>query len=349
MFIFLLFSSFRPFLSFRSLFFFITFTLTLTFSFPLSLSRLEAGTVHAIIAADTNDWDIGPGALVDFKRLRTESRRIAEATGLNLHVYPFKGDQYRAEAIVECLASLNVAADDIILYLHTSHGVRTHSMQLDPLPILEFGPHAALYLSDLTKLIEDKHPRLSVILADCCQACIPDIFEPPLLHVAIKAGAPSVRELQLEQYRRLFLLPRGTIILLGSAPGGLARVTSLYGSYCTFYWTQTLNKHSKNAEPITWKEVLEETKDMVKGITTTHIMHPTYVNKPQHIWYSIQIDTEEPFISPTPSFIPRWRTHSPIQDIRHIAQYGISTLEDEQKEINSTKNPITNPTLEVPQ
>lgn len=277
----------------------------------LSLSlfpALHAATLHSIIASDTLDWEMGPAATVDFKRIRHESRRIAEATGLELVFYEFRGLNYRAQAIVDCLQALDIAKEDVVLYFHSSHGQRTYSMGLDPLPILDFGLRNGLYLRDVVTLIEEKQPRLSVIIADCCNPWMDSSFLPPALEVKIKAnpalGSPSIRELQYKQYQRLFLEPRGSIILLGSEPGGIAYTTKIYGSYCTLYWVHTLDRLSKSLEPVTWKEVLDNTQEMIKNMTNYSSPYRKAPLKPQKVWYSIELDTEETFISPNGSLEP---------------------------------------------
>lgn len=262
---------------------------------PSLSSSLNAATLHSIIVANTMDWEIGLAARSDFKRFQHESLRIAEATGLYLTLYEFRGMDYRAQSIMECIQSLDLSPDDVILYFHSSHGLRTHSMAFDPFPILDFGARDALYLRDVVNLIEEKSPRLSVVVADCCNPWVPDVLRPAMLEVHTKADNRSIRQLQYEQYQRLFLVPRGNIILLGSKPGGQAYANSLYGSFCTFYWTHLLDRLSKTEEPLTWTNLLHSTQEKIESVT-----HFPFHNapKPQNVWYSIQLDTEEPFSSP---------------------------------------------------
>lgn len=272
--------------------------------------RLEAATVHAILVADFDNWDgeFRQGAKVDIKNFRLESRRIAEATGLDLKIYPFTGKKYNAQSLVNCIESLDVSPDDLILLFYSAHGIHTHSMGLEPLPILTFGPSSALYLRDVVNLIEKKKPRLSFILADCCHNWVADSLQPEMLQVYIKAlPQPSIKKIQFEQYKNLFLKPSGTIILLAAMPGEFAYGTKSFGGYCTYYWTQTLSRLSKNLEPITWKTLLTETAQMVKGVSNTHPSQVSYNKKLQNPWFHINIDTEETYITPQTSFAPQWR------------------------------------------
>lgn len=281
------------------------FCLTLLFSY--SLIPLQAATVHAIMAADTADWSIGPCIKNDLKAFKQLAKRVADATDLTLEAHVFKGFNYTPEGIVACIEALNVSPDDVILYFHSSHGVRTYAMGLNPLPILEFDSPVSLYLSDIAKLIEEKKPRLSVILADCCHKW-GDHTSPIMMQVFPKTEKDTLDEYKCEQYKRLFLNPSGTIILLAAAPGCSAYTLPSTGGYFTQNFMSTLTHLAKQDEPITWKSVLDETHNVVKQLSTTPPAKYDFPfkNRPQYTWYSINIDTENAFTSIYPAFLPKW-------------------------------------------
>lgn len=284
----------------HSLFLYLTF-------FSISCS-LEAAAVHALLVADFDNWDTDfrQGAKVDMQNFRLESRRIAEATGLDLKIHPFTGKKYNAQAIVNCIESLDVSSDDIILFFYSAHGMRVHSMGLEPLPILAFNQTEALYLRDVVQLIEEKHPRLSFVLADCCHNWVADSLQPEMFQVYTKAlPKPVTKEMQFEQYKQLFLKPRGTVILLAAMPGEFAYGTKSYGGYLTYYLTQTLSRLSKNPQALTWKALLTETAQMVKGVSSTSPSQLSYKKKLQNPWFCITIDTEDNYITPQTTFVPQ--------------------------------------------
>lgn len=270
---------------------FYAFFFCMTLLLPCS-SHLEAATLHAIVAGDTYDRSIGESVKVDIERLKREIRHIAAKTDLDLKLHVFKGENYQAKSIESCIHSLDVSSDDIVLYFHSSHGLRLYSMGLHPLPILAFPVSDSIYLRDIVQLIKRKEPRFSLVLADCCNSWTPDFYAPSILQVCYKLPSDISEEIQRDQYQRLFLEPRGMVILLGSAAGGTALCNRTFGGFCTFYWTQSLDRFSKKFEPITWKDILEDTKMWVKNISRTQ---PDFG---QNVWYSVEIDTEEKFSTP---------------------------------------------------
>lgn len=310
--------------------------------FLFSSISIEAATLHVIIATHTSDAHIGVSSQQDLKKFQQIAHNIAQETGLLLEEHLFKDQDYQAEAIVACIESLHVLPEDVVCYFHSSHGVHTYSMGLAELPILDFGHSAALYLSNVVHLIEEKQPRLKLIVADCCQTWTDDAASSFMLQVCVQAHAHPIAKIrQAEQYQRLFLIPRGTIIILGSSPGELAYGT-IKGSYCTHYLKQTLTSLTKAEPPLTWQALLQETQRLVKKFSSRPSEDPPFLVRPQHIWYSIQIDTEEPYVSPVqPSFTPQWK-RTPFKE-REFIKPAIEISEEDKKELEELLNAGTPP------
>lgn len=252
-------------------------TTTLLLCLIALAAHIDAAVLHVIIAGDTQ-CNIGSGVEVDIALLRTECERIAKFTGLELRETTFIGEDFDSELILTSLKTLEAEPDDVVMYYHTSHGFRTRSMEKH-WPALDFGAKPALDLSDIIAVLGVKQQRLTLILADCCNNCIPDWAVPPFCRMQIPYFFR--RGYESRNYRHLFLEQQGMVVATASKPGQYAWIDLYFGGFFTTSFLYNLKAVCQRApsESVSWDDVLLNcaTDTLNRSQSTDHSQEPVYM------------------------------------------------------------------------
>jgi hypothetical protein len=238
---------------------------------------LHAATMHVIIAADSNQEDIGSGIRADLYLLNQELNRIARYTGLLIEKKTFADDDYHPDLIFDYLKQLIVGTDDVVLYYHSSHGFRTERMP-NAWPALDFGALPAVDFSDIVTLIERKPQRFALILADCCNTCMPSWAVPPFYRHDLSAGW-NLAKYRTYNYRKLFLDQRGVVIAVAAQPGQYAWINLYFGGFFTTSFLAQLKECcDQKTGDVQWSEILEQTKLATQQmcVDLEHLQDPIY-------------------------------------------------------------------------
>lgn len=219
---------------------------------------LAAANLHVVIAADTES-DLAEGIQADLYLVDQEIHRISRYTGLTLKKRIFSGSAFDPMLLVDYLKTLDVKSDDALIYYHSSHGFRTETMQ-KAWPALDFGTKAALDLADVVSIIQSKPQRFALILADCCNNCIPAWANPPFYHWNL--GQPwNIEKARMTNYRKLFMEQRGIIVAAAASPGQYAWIDLYFGGFfTTSFLAQLQTCCDQKTTDVSWQEILERTK-----------------------------------------------------------------------------------------
>ncbi|MDR2441083.1 MAG: caspase family protein [Planctomycetaceae bacterium] len=150
--------------SFVFLFLFFVAAATLT-------QQAAAQKIHLVIAADTNA-EGGVGAFVKIDQHKIKQLFESNVPDSQLKITMIAAEEMRGSNILAAIDSLESSNEDTIVFYYSGHGGFDRQKQEQFLQ-LKLGH---LYRPELLKHIQQKQPRLSVLLTDCCNVQI-DVME----------------------------------------------------------------------------------------------------------------------------------------------------------------------------
>lgn len=191
---------------------------SLSLAILLLAGGLDAANLHTIIICDTHADNIGDSVEADLNRVRAELHRAAYYTKLNVREKLFVDYQVDAN-VLSWLQNYPVNQDDVVFLFFSGHGYRTDSKEGNVWPNLYFTPaNRGIDFYQLTQIIKEKHPKLMIAIADCCNNVLPEAYAPQLIKnysLALSYRKPHVKN----NYQKLFLHSYGTVIASSSIPG----------------------------------------------------------------------------------------------------------------------------------
>jgi hypothetical protein len=237
------------------------FALSLVCSFFINIGSLKAADLHLIAVADY-ECNLYKALWIDINKMRAEARFICQHTGMNLHETVLAGSTARASILLESIHNLDVAEDDLIIFYYSGHGFRTFSSGDSLWPNLFFSKERnAVDLAVVLELINQKNVRLQIIIADCCNSYLPDGRFPL---VSAKQIDDVDKSIIADNYKKLFLDSRGSVIISSSKPG-LKSLTTTVGSLFTIAFLKVLHEKVKNpSDSMDWQNVLDGVKERIE-------------------------------------------------------------------------------------
>ncbi len=218
---------------------------------------LQAANLITVIVADTADESIGSSTAADFQKVRAEAQKISSYTGLRLKEVTLKGKDVRPAVLLRKMEQLRVNEDDVVFFYFSGHGYRTSDKEGNPWPNLFFSlVSEGIDFSFVAKELQEKKPRLLLLLADVCNSFVPDAWAPPLVYKAFGGAAPD-QEVIKANYRSLFLETSGTVMITSSEVGEYSYATPEGGLF-TLEFLKSLNKAVKSTEYPDWELILGE-------------------------------------------------------------------------------------------
>lgn len=196
-----------------------------------------------------------------------EMDRIASHTELERQTYLFEGERVVPELVLEAISQMHVEADDLIVFYFSGHGFRSFDME-SPWPNLLFPFDEAISMEKVGRMLEAHKPRLLILLSDACNNYLPGFLAPKLVAKGVRniVDEDSVKQ----NYKRLFLEVRGTIIATAAKAGEISWALKK-GSLFTIAFLNQLNHAILSLSPIGWEEIFELTAEQVK-----FEQHPEY-------------------------------------------------------------------------
>ena|GEM_PF-2142036 len=232
-------------------------------SFP---STVWGQTIHAILAADRADAKIGRGVAVDLENMTHLLRSNIPPT--NLHLVILEVGSMTPEGLLEAVDSLTVHPDDAVLFYYSGHGAYDAANRKQFFALTKGGN---IYRETLLTKIEEKSPRLAVLLSDCCNNEVNDAS-------ARSVTLPEPRILKTPGsfsplFENLLVFCKGTVDLTSSKPGQFSFVDGKNpsrGSFFTWALAELLNRDRTN-EDLDWVQFVEKL-----GVESQKAFHESY-------------------------------------------------------------------------
>ncbi len=211
-----------------------------------------ADTLHAVVVANTNDWQTGASFRKDLSRIKELAGTISSHTQLTLRFYEISGNHLTRNKVTSTLEKLPIESNDVVIFHYAGHGGRA-SNKSSPWPSMDIDG-GALDLDWVKSTLEDKKPRFLIILADTCNN-----FDDSLSPVWSRGGSSSGGTSSSESYRQLFLNYRGHVFAFGSKPGQSSWGNSEHGGFFTDAFIKNLNNELASSNP-NWHSIMKRTE-----------------------------------------------------------------------------------------
>lgn len=212
--------------------------------------------VHAVIAADSLDGQIGPGIRENVKNitaLLTSLEIVGEIAVVKAEV---SGRDFSCKSILQAVDTLEIGPDDTVVFYYAGHGFRTGKSSKFP----EFAcePTSArerIGLSAIKDRIEKMKPRPRFLLA-IADAC--NVPEGPEVGPAPQFTPPPVPE-RKAALRRLFLDYSGSLTMSGSVPGQYSWYRNrgeTVGGFFTIQLLRVVNQQiAEKGAKVAWEDI----------------------------------------------------------------------------------------------
>lgn len=221
-----------------------------SFAYPASL--------HVILVADTLS-DNGPAAIYEMEHVKQQLAQVANRSGLELKQQLFNGYQ-EAWKVRSAVEALQPEPEDCVVFYFIGHGYRTSQMR-GPWPLLYFSREPAIIdLQDIVDQLIVKHPRFGLVVADCCNNVLDQMY-------TIDSHPVWARKKDLTKgYHRLFLESSGIVVISAARKGDYAYCDERgFGHlFSQSFWPAFLWEAGKN-DP-SWLGVLTTTCSLVSWI-----------------------------------------------------------------------------------
>lgn len=249
--------------------------LLLIFLIVLSVTG-NAQKIIAIAFANTVDkgidgkGGIGASCLVDYDNFVRESSIIASYLDYEIEYHDFIGQECTKENLMSTMARINPSSNDIVFFYYSGHGTHAPNDN-DLLPQICFKYSSIadqehfLALRTVKEKLSTKHARLNIIMADCCNNVMNGVM-PRIMQRT--TGNTTVTENAADNYKKLFLTNKGTIILTGCEKGQTSGgYDDIGGIFSSAFWDKLLmvGKGQINA---TWEALAQNTQKQTAADTS---------------------------------------------------------------------------------
>lgn len=182
---------------------------------------LHAQTFHLILFCNTIDEKIGASCEKDHNLVYQEASTIADYLNYDIKYYDYYGQNCSREKLLGLLADLNCAANDIVMFYYSGHGVHAAA---DPGSFPQMCLKYSGYQQDMfvpvrtvKEALDKKNAQLSIILTDCCNNIADWVSAKGYFEGMGKAS--EIKEVEAKYYRQLFSQHKGSVVITGSKKG----------------------------------------------------------------------------------------------------------------------------------
>jgi Caspase domain len=245
--------------------------------------------LHFIVAANTDEADIGESCRVDRDNLRKEMKAIADSLKIGFKPYVIDSKDFSRPKLLSKLNEVKPGSNDIVFFSYSGHGSRWDDQK-------DSFPYMALYIkepfsrdwktdaefktamkaivdnsmtvSELINIITQKSGRLKIILGDLCNdpigANTPLIR--PVTNEDYDIGNRNMKGLytikNLSKLNKLFMEAKGNVISVATKPMEKAGSTPKIGGYFTASFIEALQRETSFfVSPVSWDNIIAKTID----------------------------------------------------------------------------------------
>lgn len=180
--------------------------------------------VHLIIAADTNDSNIGRSTSLDMEAIENLFKSSLNKVNIKYTIQKIYGNNLKKSNIISSIENLNISPNDVIIFYYSGHGYNDVSTY-NRFPNMSMPFGSDLGLEETYRYLKSKNARLTLTIGDLCNA-IP----------RTRAGIKDEERLPLksgflfdsEKLKRLFIEAKGSLISTSSARGEFSYCSVTY-------------------------------------------------------------------------------------------------------------------------
>lgn len=179
-------------------------------------------TFHLIVVANTQVSDIGQACQVDLSNVKSEFKGVAKALNMKYDEQLVAGESYGKTKLASVVQNMQVAPNDVILFVYTGHGFR-FADQKDQYPNMDLSSTSYddinknyVALSDVYKELLGKNARLCLVFSDCCNSSI-SLNRPVLANSSLYSR--SNNNYDKEKLKSLFVNAKGSLLATAAKPG----------------------------------------------------------------------------------------------------------------------------------
>lgn len=205
-----------------------------------------AATLHAIIVGDTNDVSIGTSVQVDIKKLQSLMENVSKHTRLTLSSRYISGNQLSLANVNQAINSVSASPDDVIFFYWTGHGHNAGDSVLPTMNIKQW--QETLGLSVVKNTLEQKRPRLLIVIGDTCNK-----------PTRTSREEETPRNENPENYKELFLNYRGIIAVSSSKKGQFSYGNPQSGGIYTNAFLASLSAELASSNRPSWDALFKRT------------------------------------------------------------------------------------------
>lgn len=224
--------------------------LVFVLSFTVSVTNVDAQTVHALLIIMDADLSIGKHVKVDKERVQQLLNAVQNELVEVKTTYLLSSKKMATrDNVLQWVRNVNVATDDIVFIYYSGHGAMNPQGQT-----YLATERKRLFRSDLVHTIEQvKSHRLTLLITDCCSSLAP-IKDGPTLQ-----SSRSMTRLTERILRNLFFEHKGFLHVTGATEGEYGWSNPLNGGWFTRHFIEALDSNpDENRDSfLSWEEVFE--------------------------------------------------------------------------------------------
>lgn len=209
--------------------------------FPITLF---SDSFHAILAYDTIS-DLQSPVQKDVQHISTFLKKLTKTTKMKLSIQTLTGSKLCVDNVH---SSLPKNHHDVLLFYYSGHGYQGQALW----PSLYFSSKKELLPAEAIRShLESLHPRLTILLFDCCNNTylFPTTpLQPKQISIPLSLKGPGLNS--------LFLNAKGTIMATGAQPG-FASYAGKDGSLFTLAFLGAI-KNLSSERTLSWEKVFDQ-------------------------------------------------------------------------------------------
>ena len=231
--------------------------LVIIFVFFVAIQTTKAQYLYGIVADNTNEAIIGKSCELDMVHLAATLNTIAKSIGLTPRIKVISRSNFMFENVQKEIDQLQCTDQDIVFFYYSGHGENPAGSAY---PALLFGD-GKYKLEILHTQLKQKGARLCISIGDCCNTINTQSVQNRGFIVV-----PSDKD-SLNNYRNLFLVPEGDIIVSASSKGQAANGNDEIGGYFTHEFLIALNCAVNYSTELSWNTILNDTRTRLNKYT----------------------------------------------------------------------------------
>ncbi len=225
--------------------------------------------IHLIIVADLNDATMGASCRLDMENMTNTFSNIAKEMKLipNAPVITrLTGSTFNKSAVLKAVNGLKPGKNDIVIFYFTGHGFRDSGDTKSALPRMILSNNYrtrkelqdnSLPMQDIVAILQKKSSSFNLVMNDCCNVEVPLPRSPAPPSLITPKSIPS--KIYSKNFERLFLKPKGTLVLSSASPKQYSVGNDLLGGFFTWHFRVALGKSLESASnDVSWDKIFVE-------------------------------------------------------------------------------------------